>query len=110
MSFFHISNFDEFSGQHFLEINSICDFINPQIAIGGFWPKFDPKKLYLLTKKSIAADITAMLGEVVCWWKCTFYHRAAPRAPLPSFSNVRLYIVQNVECTISPTSLCFTNV
>ena len=52
----------------------------------------------------VAAHITAMLGGVVYWDKCTFYHRAAPRAPLPSFSDVRLYILQNVECTISPHS------
>ena len=57
----------------------------------------------------VAAHITAMLGGVVYWDKCTFYHRAAPRAPLPSFSDVRLYIVQNVECTISPPSLCFNS-
>ena len=51
ISLIHISNVDEFSSQYFLENNSNFDFINLQVAIGRFWPKFEPKKLYLLTKK-----------------------------------------------------------
>ena len=46
----------------------ICDFINLQLALVGFWSKFDPKKLYLQTKKSmakVAADRAARRSSML---------------------------------------------